>query len=94
MNLQQRHPLPPLLSAARFISQFSAHLSAHDLWAGHDGDEDDNDDNDGEGDDNEYDDGDNGDDNGDGDGCDDDGDANFVFISQVGIQYYNGHFYV
>ena len=32
-----------LVVGARFISQFSAHLSAHDLWAGHDDIDDDDD---------------------------------------------------
>ena len=73
MNLQQPHQLPPLLSAPRFISQFSAHLSAHDLWAGHDGGGDDDDDNDG------------GDDGGD----DDDDDDDFVLIRHVGSQWSN-----
>ena len=67
MNLQQPHQLPPLLSAPRFISQFSAHLSAHDLWAGYHGGGDDDDDND------DANDGGDGDNDGDGDGDDNDG---------------------
>ena len=74
MNLQHRHQLPPLLSALRFISQFSAHLSAHDLWAGHDGGGGDDDDDEGDDDD----DGGGGD-----DGDDDDDDDDFVLIWQV-----------